>query len=438
MRTELLRTIRTGFVAKIKALLSHDYLRDVFTLMLGAGIAQLIPALISPILTRLYTPYDFGVYTVFISIAYIVSPIVCGCYDQAIILVDSRDELTKVVCLSGLVALIVSGLFLISQIIFKNEFAYLLKNSPMGGWFYWLPLVVFMAGIFNVLNYLLTYQKKFKAISRINVFRAGFASFFQVMFGLLKVGPVGLFSSQIGSFVVVNFMFIKVVRPLVEGFLAKKQRLAALWVTAKRYKDFPKYSSSATLLNTFSFNAVNIFVGIVYSAHIVGMMALVTQIIGLPIALIASSFSRVFLQRASEERKKTGLAKDSFIFTFKNLLVISFIVFVFLLLFVTPLVSFVFGSRWVAAASYVKILIPFFSIRFISSVLSVVATVFERQKLLLIVNIGIFLLIMLSFFIGWHFHMLFEHFLLIYSLALAAWYLAGILFYYKVACVNSD
>lgn len=423
-------------ILKIKAILSHDYIRDVCTLIFGTGIAQLIPALISPILTRLYTPYDFGVYTVFISIAFIISPIVCACYEQAIILVGSDDELAKIVSLSSVVALIISLLFILAQLVFKNQFAFLLKNNPMGGWFYWLPLVVFMAGIFNILNYLLVYQKKFKTISQINIFRSAFASFFQVLFGLLKVGPIGLFSSQIGSFIVANFLFIKIVRPIFSKFLLQKQKLNTLWESAKRYRDFPMYSSSATLLNTFSFNAVNIFVGIVYTAKIVGLMALVTQIVGLPIALIASSFSRVFLQRASAERKKYGLAKESFLFTLKNLVIISLIVFSVLFLFVTPLIKHLFGIVWVQAALYVKELIPFFAIRFISSVLSTVATVFEQQRLLLIVNIGIFTLIMLCFFVGWYFRIRFENFLLIYSFVLAFWYLVGILFYYRVACVR--
>lgn len=432
----LLYKTKWFFVAKAKQLVSHEYLRDVFTLMLGTGIAQLIPALISPILTRLYTPSDFGVYTVFISAAYILGPVVCGCYEQAIILVHSIEELVRVAWLSIVVALTISVILFVIQVLFSSQIAIVFRNSPMGAWVYWLPLVIFLTGIFNILNYILIYQKRFKSISHVNIFRAGFASFFQILFGVFKVGAIGLFSSQIASFIATNFMAIKVGRQLLSKVKWKQKGFVNLREVAKRYQDFPKYSSLATLLNTFSFNVVNIFIGIVYSAHIVGLMALVTQLIGLPIGLIACSFSRVFLQRASAERKQTGLAKQSFMFTLKNLCIISVIFFAMLFLFVTPLIKIIFGVRWLPAATYVKILIPFFSIRFISSVLSSVATVFEKQKILLFFNIGTCILIMLLFFMGWFRAVSFEKFLLFYSFVLAIWYFGAVFFYYRVACVS--
>jgi len=38
-----------------------EFSKNVLTLMTGTTIAQAIPVAISPILTRLYTPEDFGV-----------------------------------------------------------------------------------------------------------------------------------------------------------------------------------------------------------------------------------------------------------------------------------------------------------------------------------------------------------------------------------------
>ena len=39
-----------------------EFSRNVLTLMTGTTIAQAIPIAISPILTRIYTPEDFGVF----------------------------------------------------------------------------------------------------------------------------------------------------------------------------------------------------------------------------------------------------------------------------------------------------------------------------------------------------------------------------------------
>ena len=39
-----------------------EFSRNVLTLMTGTTIAQAIPIAISPILTRIYTPEDFGLF----------------------------------------------------------------------------------------------------------------------------------------------------------------------------------------------------------------------------------------------------------------------------------------------------------------------------------------------------------------------------------------
>ena len=50
-----------------------DFFRNVVTLMTGTTIAQAIPIAISPILTRIYTPEDFGLYALFIALASIIA-----------------------------------------------------------------------------------------------------------------------------------------------------------------------------------------------------------------------------------------------------------------------------------------------------------------------------------------------------------------------------
>jgi len=45
-----------------KLKLKSEFAKNVLTLMTGTTIAQAIPIAISPILTRIYTPEDFGVF----------------------------------------------------------------------------------------------------------------------------------------------------------------------------------------------------------------------------------------------------------------------------------------------------------------------------------------------------------------------------------------
>ncbi|MCK5335612.1 MAG: translocase, partial [Gammaproteobacteria bacterium] len=74
-----------------KNLPKEESSRNVLTLMTGTSIAQAIPIAISPLLTRIYTPNDFGVYALFISIATIFGSIANARYEMAIML-PHKDE----------------------------------------------------------------------------------------------------------------------------------------------------------------------------------------------------------------------------------------------------------------------------------------------------------------------------------------------------------
>ena len=63
-----------------------EFSKNVLTLMTGATIAQAIPIAISPILTRIYTPEDFGIFALFIAITTIFGTIANGRYELAIML----------------------------------------------------------------------------------------------------------------------------------------------------------------------------------------------------------------------------------------------------------------------------------------------------------------------------------------------------------------
>ena len=69
------------------------YAKNVLTLMTGTGLAQAIPIAISPILTRIYTPEEFGVFALYMAIASILTVLVTGRYEMAILLPKKDPDL---------------------------------------------------------------------------------------------------------------------------------------------------------------------------------------------------------------------------------------------------------------------------------------------------------------------------------------------------------
>ena len=69
---------------------------NVLTLMTGTVIAQAIPTAIVPILTRVFTPRDFGLLALYGSIVSILSVVVTGCYELAVRFPKRDDEAKQV------------------------------------------------------------------------------------------------------------------------------------------------------------------------------------------------------------------------------------------------------------------------------------------------------------------------------------------------------
>ena len=86
-----------------------EFTRNVLTLMTGTTIAQAIPIVISPILTRIYTPEDFGLFALFIAITSVFGSIATGRYELAIMLPNKDENAINILALGLIIPAIVTG-----------------------------------------------------------------------------------------------------------------------------------------------------------------------------------------------------------------------------------------------------------------------------------------------------------------------------------------
>ena len=88
--------------------------RAVVILTTGTAFGQLLVLIASPLLTRLYTPEDFGVLGVFSALLMVFGIAVSLCYELAIPLAEDDARMVNLLALSLVLALLVSSLFGVS------------------------------------------------------------------------------------------------------------------------------------------------------------------------------------------------------------------------------------------------------------------------------------------------------------------------------------
>ncbi len=356
--------------------MSKQFNRSLVTLLSGSVLGQAIPIAIMPILTRVYSPEDFGLLALYVAITLTIGSIANGRYELAIMLPKKDSDAINIAALGIFIASVLSIFLFLIFIFFGDFIAKELGNAHIKYWLYLAPVSVFFIGVFNSLNYLCTRRSAYKSIAKSNIIRASSLSLSQLAFGVFSKLFNGLILGQFIGTLLVNFNLAKKVKSDYKSTNIQYLRMLAL---AKRYKKFPMFSMWAILANNLATHLNNILISTFYSLSTLGFYSLAQKILGLPTSVIGNSIGQVYFQQASEEKKQFGHARTTYKSTIKKLILLSIVFFFPLYFTIEYIFYYAFGSGWVIAGTYAKILIPFFAFRFIAVSLSTTNSLFEKQ-----------------------------------------------------------
>ncbi len=358
-----------------------SFTRHVLDLMTGAIIAQAIYAVISPVLTRLYSPEDFGALALYNSIVVIVAVVMCWRYDLALVLPAKREDAGSLLILSLGIALVMTGISILIIIFGRFQLASLLGAPSMARWLWLLPVSFFAMGIYQPLNSWCLRKKQFKTISSSRIGQAASTAGIQSISGYALHSPLGgLIGGYIsGGIVSAAILGIKTIR---DDFHLIRQSLDwnRMKENARTYKKYPVFSTWPAFINTLSLSLPVFFLTRYYDADIVGQYALSFRILQAPLALIGASIGRVYFQRLADEKNKTDDISLTVERTFRKLIFLCIPGGLILMIFAPVLFVFIFGQQWLEAGRFSQILAPAMMIKFVTSPLTTAFGVSNRQE----------------------------------------------------------
>ena len=373
-----------------------EFARNVLTLMTGTTIAQAIPIAISPILTRIYTPEDFGVFALYMSIASIASAVATGRYEMAIML-PKKDEDVKSIVKLIMILISFTTLFSLCIVFFFNQsLTDLFEDKTISLWLYFLPISIFVAGLYQVYNYLLIREKNFANLSTNKVIASTTTSVTQLLFGTTFVGSLGLLVGNIFGYIISIFFIIKN-KALNHFFNFQGISVAKV---AKEYQNFPKYDVPSVLVSMVANQLPLLALGKYFGLGIVGFYSLMYKVLMMPIGLVSSSILDVFKQRATQDYHTYGNCQDIYVKTFKSLFLLGIVPFAILGVFAPEIFTFVFGKNWKIAGEFAQLMTPMLYLKFVVSPLSYTFYVAGKQKFDFIGQVFLLLIVMLAIYIG--------------------------------------
>ncbi|SMF43192.1 Membrane protein involved in the export of O-antigen and teichoic acid [Paenibacillus barengoltzii] len=383
--------------------LKHDgFLKSVAVLASGTVVSQILVIATLPVLTRLYSPTEYGTYSMYQSIIGILLMVISFSYENAITLPEDDRTASNVLNLSLRICIGVSIASGLGIHILEEPLSEWLHESYLTHYYLLFIVSLFGAGFYQILNYWSIRKKYFRQLARTKYTQSISQISSQIGLSLFHLGPLGLIIGDIiGRFGGLLPQW-KLWRRDV-----KSQAIISGWADLKesayRYRRFPFLSMTAGLLNSVVLYIPTILLASFYGPQVAGWFALCQRILGSPMTLIMTSVRSVYLAESADSMiNHPHKLYPLFRKTVRNVFLFGTLV-ILIIVGVGPyMFSFLFGEEWARSGSFIRILSIMYLSQFVANSVGSTIDVMERQDLHLYREIIRTVLILGSMYFTWH------------------------------------
>ena len=386
-------------------------LRATLTLLAGGALAQGLPLLLGPLLTRLYAPAEFGAYHLFAAVAANVAVVACARYEFALPLARSDDEARALVavCLRLLAATTVLATLA------SAAWAVAVGAS----WPLWLGPAVAAFGLASLATLAATRARRFRALAASRVVQHGGGAALQAGAGVAQAGVAGLVVAPI----VAALAAAALLRVPLRAFGVSRARWAA---AARAHRDFPLLNTPHAFAAALQDTLAVALIAAMHGAAAAGFWGLALRYLKAPATLVGGAVSQALYPALGQSARGQGRADVRRVMTVLGAIAAPFVL---LLWAAGPgLFEAAFGAGWREAGDLARALALYIGVHFVASPLAVATMAWGAQGWALRVSLaghalfigalalglglgglpaaGWCVSIVMALFFGWYFHRL--------------------------------
>jgi O-antigen/teichoic acid export membrane protein len=358
------------------------------TVLTGTVAAQVLPLLLSPLITRLCTPGDMGTFGIWAGVIAIAST-VATLRLQAAMILDHEPSAQQtcfsvVAYFSTLLAIVVTLCAVLARLWGVPQ----AQNMP------WFGLLTIGVGswltAYNTM--IIAYATSYLAFGKaalVKVCGAGGIALGQLILLLAGAGGSALLAGHLFGLAVGMAAAIILLSPprasvTIKPTIAQRKYL-------KKHESFWRFALPAGLLNIAAGKFPLFLIGAKYGLVAAGLFALTERVLTAPISLLAASVLEVFKREAVHEFQTLGNCKKAYRSTFKALVLLGCGPALFIFAFAPDFCAWVFGEPWRGAGEFARILSLLYFFNFVASPLSYVFFVAGKQKVEFMWQIALFI-----------------------------------------------
>ena len=148
--------------------------------------------LAAPILTRLYSPSDFGVYSVLTSITLTLGTVAALRYELAVLLPESDRDALSLVFVGALSAAVIAVLGTLTVLFLGPEIAGAFQQPSLMPWLWFVPAMSALMASWVLMNQLAVRQQRYAASGRRSLMQSVVSAGGQIGLSTAGMGPGGL------------------------------------------------------------------------------------------------------------------------------------------------------------------------------------------------------------------------------------------------------
>lgn len=360
----------------------------MLTLAFGSGVARLIGLVCMPILTRIYSPEDYGVLAIFTALVMLLGPIMTLRYSQALPLPKTDAIAVNIFFCCVLLVLFLGLIISIVFWLFSFEILVFFSMEKVVGWWWLIVLGAVAISFYELLSLWATRKKEYRAIANSQIFQSLSGNLVKVLMGFLMLKPLGLMVGQCMSLSAGGSVLLKSFLSLGFPMLRKNVRWARMTFILRYYQDFFWFRLPSYILLALSMQMPVMLMAALFDAASTGQLSLAIMALALPVNLIGQAVARAYYAEVASLGKENiekiyRLTKELQVRLF--LIAIPFSVALYF--FSESVFTVVFGRDWATAGTYAAIMAPYILFQLTSAPLDQVVNVIGSQKYFLLVNV---------------------------------------------------
>jgi O-antigen/teichoic acid export membrane protein len=340
--------------------------RASLTLITGGSLAQLLPLALAPLLTRLYSPQQFGLYHLFAAVLANAAVIACARYEFALPMASDDAEARALRSLSlRILAVCVA---------FSAVGSWLWALTIGALWPLWLPPALALLGLVSVGTLNASRERRFRPMAMARVVLHGGGAALQALLGWMHAGVTGLIVGP----VLASAAALALLRlPFAPCTVTRDALLQA----AKRHRDFPLLNTPHAFLGALQDTVSVALIAGVAGPAAAGAWGLCVRVLKAPATLVGGSLSQaLYPQLTTNGPGATAAARSVVAQAIGVLALIAAPLTLLLWWLAPPLFARAFGSNWSEAGELGRALALYIGMHFIASPLAVVTMAWNAQR----------------------------------------------------------